>query len=801
MPSRSKSPTVICTLFRLIAVRDDRLPYGMKYARQAPGDNHVVTEDLMRTVSAAIAVAVAFSLAAQERLDVTLIIGGDVELGMIGRGMTDQIARNHALAIQRLLGSDGRRLRWPAGTFGAGTEIAKPAGIFIAGDLAADNSIRDGSATQRLLRELYTGPNAVVQAPAYLGQGNHDIYAHSWWFTWGGQENNRATAYMARETQQDVVSSFMRTYEGFAPPHYAVRKSRLLIVHLNTSLGEPCREVAPIVTPVLGQVFGVGSYFEPDTARCNAQEWLRGVLAAHRRDFGAGAPVIMVQHYGYDDFGLGPGGYRGYWWHPDARDAFAAIINGTNVIAFFHGHTHVAGFTPKGTTRSGQPVFRGETRSRVIDVGYSEGRAWTNVDADRYADYCRVIDANGADGRVRCTRLTAAGFDENEITSGKLDAGYWEGRAWTDVDGDKKADYCRVTGSTNYGEQTIRCTLSQGTSFGQEITAKLDVGFKSGRFWADFNGDGLSDYCRVIGSETGQGKVRCALSTGSGFSTEIESPPLDVGFSQGRGFADVNGDRKADYCRVIDANVGSGKVRCTLSAGDRFGSDIEATLDVGFWEGRAWPDANGDGMADFCRVVGANQQIGSVSCRLSRGDSFGDEITSPSEEVFKGGIDVGFKEGRAWADFNADGKADYCRIVLDSRAECTLWPELRPDASVRSLPLDAGFYEGRAFVDANGDQRADYCRVIDANSGRGRIACTFGAQATTTVPVDSYSVASGYCVNAYNWSTGFTVVRVTDDRLDIVPVLKPQPQCGTAGYNGSVSVDNSLVRSVAIVTH
>jgi hypothetical protein len=733
-------------------------------------------------------------------LDVTLIVGGDVEIGKSDRGMTERIARNHALAMSKLLGTDGQRLRWPDGTSQPGTTVAAPAGIFIAGDLADDNTI--GGANGKLLEELYLGPNPAAGAPGYLGWGNHDVYAHDWWFTPQGATNNNNGHALIRRQQTDVVSRFDQNFGILAstPPHYAVRKGRLLIVHLNTSLGEPCRKAN-----LVGDRYDIGIYAESSAPSCAGQQWLRDTLASHKSTYGEKAPVIVVQHYGYDGAGTGVEGYRGYWWHPDAREAFETIVSSVNLIGFFHGHAHEDLLTPKGTRYENQPIFRGDTTSPKLDVGYSSGgRAWADFNGDGLLDYCRVVDANGKNGKASCRlfRGRQKGFDDHDITSPQLDAGWSEGRAFVDVNNDRRADFCRVTGSSNGGNQTIRCTLSNGDAFGNEISAHVDVGYPgAGRTWADFDNDGRADYCRVVGADSGNGKVSCALSTGSGFGRDIASGTLDVGYWQGRAFVDVDNDKRVDYCRVVDANTGNGKVRCTLSLGSAFGGSFEAPLDVGFTEGRTWADANADGRADYCRVTDANSALGVVRCRLSNGASFGDDITSATGDVKHVGIDVGWQADRMWADFNGDRRADYCRVALDGRVECTMSTgSAFPAAwSVRSLPLeDAGYDGSRIWADVDNDRRADFCRVIDSNSGQGRVRCTFATAVTTVVPFDSYGVASGYCGGG--GIGGFTVVRVTDTRMDVVPVRKTTTHCSDDEYDGSVTVNTDLVRSVPIAT-
>lgn len=51
----------------------------------------------------------------------------------------------------------------------------------------------------------------------------------------------------------------------------------------------------------------------------------------------SGRPVVLLQHYGFDDWGLG-------WWSERERQAFYQVIRNYRVIAIFWGHTHVVQF-------------------------------------------------------------------------------------------------------------------------------------------------------------------------------------------------------------------------------------------------------------------------------------------------------------------------------------------------------------------------------------------------------------------------------------------------------------------------
>lgn len=283
----------------------------------------------------------------------------------------------------------------------------------------------------------------------------------------------------------------------------------------------------------------------------------------------------------------------------------------------------------------------------TVDGGYTAGRAWTDFNGDGRADYCRVVGVWVMN--LSCTVSTGSGFGAT-YTSGLEDPGYDATRAWVDVNADGRSDYCRVVGSS-----TLRCTLSTGTGFGAQISTTItDAGYDAGRAWVDFTGDGRPDYCVVIGGW--DKKLKCHPFTGSGFGTAITSGVVDAGYDVGRAWVDVNGDRRADYCR----RVGWGdQLQCTLSAGGGFGVTFTSTgIDTGYDWSVGWGDVNGDGRDDFCRQVS-----GGARCLLSQGTGFGPDL------VYSGPIGVNGPVG--WVDVNADHLADFCRVASGT-AYCSL---------------------------------------------------------------------------------------------------------------------------------
>jgi hypothetical protein len=287
---------------------------------------------------------------------------------------------------------------------------------------------------------------------------------------------------------------------------------------------------------------------------------------------------------------------------------------------------------------------------------------WADVNGDGKKDYCRLVGSGASSlESISCGLSSSAGVGMT-LTSSPLDPGYTDGRAWVDVNGDGRADFCRVTAAPD-GERLL-CTLSTGTGFGLTISSGvLDAGYSQGRAWVDINGDGRADYCRVVGTVNfTDSRVVCTLSTGTGFGSDIASSVLDWGYDGGRVWVDFNGDGKADYCRLT--GVQNKVVTCTVSTGTAFGSTYSsASLDWVYDAGRSWVDVNGDGKADYCRVIGSTNFTDSRAiCTLSTGTGFGVDLTSPV-------LDWGYDDGRAWVDVNGDGKADFCRVTGENKED------------------------------------------------------------------------------------------------------------------------------------
>jgi subtilisin family serine protease len=347
------------------------------------------------------------------------------------------------------------------------------------------------------------------------------------------------------------------------------------------------------------------------------------------------------------------------------NDARASFSNHGGCIDLFAPGVDIS--SALHTTDSATGVLSGTSMAAPHVAGVA-ALYWERYPSATAFDIMTALVNRTTPGKVSDSRsanrllYSYAGMDfRNTYSSGVIDWGYDSGRTWTDFNGDGKADYCRRVGGTNLQSSYVSCTVSTGTGFGATYGSDvLDWGYEAGRAWVDFNGDGKSDYCRVVGSVNFQSSyVSCTVSTGTGFGATYSSGVIDWGYDSGRTWTDFNGDGKADYCRRVGGtNLQSSYVSCTVSTGTGFGATYGSdVLDWGYAEGQAWVDYGGDGKKDYCRVVGStNFRSSSILCNASTGTGFAYADTS-------GVLDWGYAAGRAWVDFNGDGKSDYCRVV------------------------------------------------------------------------------------------------------------------------------------------
>jgi cytolysin (calcineurin-like family phosphatase) len=266
----------------------------------------------------------------------------------VQEGKTDAALLRHVAALNGI----GEK-QWPAeiggvatGLRSAGRLIGTPLGIVVGGDMTDDGGgqITEPSEGTQLLQFSQRYQQGVgsdrVHVPVYVGLGNHDLDQngpphHVDWY---------------RREMRDYVEVNHRAGVFFKPAVPAT----------NYDVDSDCYSwdwggLHLVQTHRFAGDIGHGAD--------SALPWLRDDLATYAA---GGRPVVLFQHYGWDDFSIekwdpakhvfdGDGGGAPHWWSAADRQALLAVLKGCNVVAVFHGHQHQ---TPMIYQRDGLDLFK-----------------------------------------------------------------------------------------------------------------------------------------------------------------------------------------------------------------------------------------------------------------------------------------------------------------------------------------------------------------------------------------------------------------------------------------------------------
>jgi phospholipase C len=289
---------------------------------------------------------------------------------------------------------------------------------------------------------------------------------------------------------------------------------------------------------------------------------------------------------------------------------------------------------------------------------------YPDINGDGRADVCR----RQSDG-IHCWLSNGSGFPTHVVGPAWSDAnGWWRPEhaltiRWADINGDGKADVC---GRDTTG---IQCYLSTGTGFGSKLTgpsAPDASGWDRPEYYstiafADVDGDKKADYCAR--SATG---VSCLLSNGSNFLIGFPGPAA----SDANGwnhpeyyltiqFPDIDGDGRADYCGRASDGIG-----CYLWNGSRFATPVigPAATDAAGWAHPQYyltiqyPQLNsGDRAADLC-----SRSVPGIGCYYANGSGFVNGFNGPAASDANGWADPRYYPTIGYPDIDGDKNADFC---------------------------------------------------------------------------------------------------------------------------------------------
>jgi cytolysin (calcineurin-like family phosphatase) len=209
---------------------------------------------------------------------------------------------------------------WPEGMPSAGSPVAPPRGVMMAGDIT--QSGRDGrpgdegtNQVGRFASEYgLTGAEGLLRYPIYEGYGNHDydpLEGTTGWRQYYTDAIPPSIQAVIRRNEERIGLTDS-TEEG---GHYSWDWGGIHFVNTNIFPGNETSD---------GEEHGyVRNPF-------HSLDFLKADLEEHVGD--SCRPVIVMAHFGFKDT---PG-----WWTDAQKEKFLAVAHEYNVIAFIHGHSH-----------------------------------------------------------------------------------------------------------------------------------------------------------------------------------------------------------------------------------------------------------------------------------------------------------------------------------------------------------------------------------------------------------------------------------------------------------------------------
>ncbi|MFD9412495.1 FG-GAP-like repeat-containing protein [Streptomyces sp. NPDC059989] len=244
--------------------------------------------------------------------------------------------------------------------------------------------------------------------------------------------------------------------------------------------------------------------------------------------------------------------------------------------------------------------------------------------------------------------------------------------------------------------------------------------------WADLNGDGRDDYLVL----DGQGRIRAWLNDGpapgSGWNWKWTGEVASgVGATRDQvRLTDLNGDGRADYLVVDD----QGRARAWLNAGPATGGGWtwewkgEVASGVGATRDQVrFADLNGDKRADYLVLDGQ----GRARAWLNAGPATGGGWTWEWKGEVASGVGAARDQVRL-IDLNGDNRVDY--LVLGDHGQVRAWLNNGPASSgggwgwkwAGEVASGVGAPRDNIdFADLDGDRRNDYVVVRDNGAATG----------------------------------------------------------------------------------
>lgn len=224
-------------------------------------------------------------------------------------GVSETVAAVNQETVRRINNFTGTALPdWMGGHV-----IQNPRGIVVVGDLVDNGDGEDAPEDwKRFTRDFGVDGEGLASQPVYEGFGNHD----------GGPDSPVRIGIRHRNPDRPGLTGI--SSNGL---HYSWDWGPVHCVQLNLFPGAAGED---IINPW-------GNYFEGDWRF--PQHSLDFLVDDLKKNVGeTDRPVVLFQHYGWDEWGLG-------WWSDNERDAFYQAIKDYNILGIFWGHSHTPTYT------------------------------------------------------------------------------------------------------------------------------------------------------------------------------------------------------------------------------------------------------------------------------------------------------------------------------------------------------------------------------------------------------------------------------------------------------------------------
>jgi len=236
--------------------------------------------------------------------------------------------------IERMNGMEGTDLPgWWSG------KVGKPLGVIHCGDITDNGS---DSAFRQFQEDYGLIGEALLKIPVYETFGNHD----------GGIDMPVRQASVRRNPQRPGLVAISEN--GL---HYSWNWNGIHFVNLGSYPGDAWIDSCGWCH------YFKDSFREPSFSRDFLKQDLKYSVGT------GGQPVVLIQHYGWDDFSK-------LWWTIPDRDSLFAAISDYNVIGIFHGHSHAVEHRVQNGINiwsAGSTVKEGQ-KGDILVVRYRKGK-------------------------------------------------------------------------------------------------------------------------------------------------------------------------------------------------------------------------------------------------------------------------------------------------------------------------------------------------------------------------------------------------------------------------------------------